>query len=127
MNQDGSNIPNDVKKLIAQSVKSVGHLETLLFLFNNREQSFSALEISRELRTNEALARHQLRELSSIIGEQDADKFTYIGSPELDPVVAELVVISRERPHAVINYIYSNPPTRDSILNFADAFKLKKD
>lgn len=127
---DGHGIPSEVRNLIAQFVKSVGHLETLLYLFNHRAQSFTALEVSRELRTNEAYASVQLIELSKIIERTD-DSFQYKGDARTDEVVRELAKASRERPHSVINYIYSSPAKSaavvDPIRSFADAFKLKKD
>jgi hypothetical protein len=117
-------IPIDVKKLLGQSVRSVGHLETLLFVFGNRTQDWSAVELSRELRTNEAYASHQLEELYPIL-ERVGDRFRYAASSDLDITLQKLADLYRERRHAIINFIYAKPP--DALRSFADAFKLKKD
>lgn len=125
----GTSIPEEVQTLLLMYVKSVGHLETLLYLFNHKDQEFTALEMSKELRTNEAYALLQLSELDGIVAKV-GELFRYNGNAEIDVSVRALAQTSRERPHAVINFIYSKPvsPTpRDSILSFADAFKLKKD
>ena len=128
--EDGNGVPSEVRKLIAQFIKSVGHLETLLYLYNHRSQSFTALEMSRELRTNEAYANIQLNELSQIIAKVSESSFQYRGDAETDKVVQELAKVSREKPHSIINFIYAAPKpaeAHDPLRSFADAFKLKKD
>jgi hypothetical protein len=126
--ESGKDIPAEVKSLIGRCVKSVGHLEALLLLHSQPDRSFTALELSQELRTNESYAAHQLTELCSVV-ERNQDRFKYKADAETDAAVSKLAEFARERRHALINYIYSNPAsaTRDSIRSFADAFKLKKD
>jgi hypothetical protein len=118
-------LPSDVRKLLEQCVRSVGHLESLLFLFQNRGRTFSALALSRELRTNEAYAAHQLDELCPYVVEKVGTEFRYAATSENDMTVQKLSDLYRERRHAIINYIYSTPP--DALRSFADAFRIKKD
>jgi len=118
----------NVRKLIDQCIRTVGHLETLLFLYQNSSTAYSALEISRELRTNEALAEHQLEELCPQMIGKSGERYIFTSNKENDAVLQELSDLYRERRHAIINTIYtgkSEPP--DALRSFADAFKLKKD
>lgn len=118
-------LDGDVRKLLDKCIRSVGHLEALLLLFQNPQRLWTALDVSRELRTNEALALHQLDELCPYVVEKHVNEFRYASSSENDAVVKKLTELYRERRHAVINYIYSKPP--DALRSFADAFKIKKD
>lgn len=122
---NSDDISSDVRKLIDQCIRTVGHLETLLFLYQNRPQAYSALEISRELRTNEALAEHQLEELCPQTIERSGGQYKFTSTKENDATLQKLSDLYRERRHAIINYIYSKPP--DALRSFADAFKIKKD
>jgi hypothetical protein len=118
-------IANDVRRLLDHCVRSVGHLETLLFLYDHRERTWSAIEISRELRTNEAMAEHQLEELCFDIVEKAEGGYRFVTNEQNDAVLQKLTELYRERRHAIINYIYSKPP--DALRSFADAFRIKKD
>lgn len=117
-------LPADVRKLIDQSIRSVGQLETLLFLFERAEREWSAIELSRELRTNEAYAQHQLQELGPFVEKVD-DRFRFNAAAVDGGIIQKLVDLYRERRHAIINYIYAKPP--DALRSFADAFRIKKD
>jgi hypothetical protein len=122
---DADDIPNDVIAFVHRCVRSVGHLETLLYLYEQRERAWSAIEISRQLRTNEAMAESQLTDLCSQAIERSNGLYQYSANPKNEPVLAKLDELYRERRHAVIHLIYSQPP--DALRSFADAFKIKKD
>jgi len=121
-------LPIDILRFIAKYIRSIAHLEILLFLFENRERSWPVEELSRAMRTNDPMAARQLAELASII-EEDKNhwgsfKFT-TGSSQAFEIVQRLSELYRSRRMAVINAIY--PQSNASIRSFADAFKLKKD
>lgn len=117
-------LPTDVRRLIECCVRSVGHLEMLLFLFQTRPRSYTTAELGRELRTNESLADHHLHELSPYI-RHEGERFSYAASGDSDATLQKLSDLYRERRHAIINAIYLKPP--DALRSFADAFKIKKD
>ena len=118
-------ISNDVRSFVDRCVRSVGHLETLIYLYEHRDRSWSAVEISRELRTNEAMAEHQLAELCQDAVDKADGLYRYSSTSKNDAVLQKLIDLYRERRHAIINYIYSKPP--DALRSFADAFRIKKD
>lgn len=119
-------LPTDVKHLIGHFIRSVGHLETLLYLFQNQTRAWSSLELSRELRTNEAYADHQLVALAPLVEKKDGS-YRYASEPELDLTVEKLADLYRERRHLIINTIYFSQRPSDALRSFAEAFRIKKD
>lgn len=121
-------IPNDVRDLLARYVRSVGHLELLLFLFDGRERRWTIDQLSLEMRTNDTMVKQQLRDLDGPIRKQQegppAYQFFY-EDLSLMETVRRASELYRSRRHAMINQIYSQP--LDTIRSFADAFKFKKD
>ena len=117
-------LPADIRLLIDQQIRSVGHLETLLYLFEHRDRDWSALELSRELRTNQSYAESQLAELGALV-EKREPQYRLKSDEALLTVTQKLSDLYRERRHAIINYIYAKPP--DALRSFADAFRFNKD
>jgi hypothetical protein len=120
-------IPSDVRHFLNQCVPSVGHLETLIFLYTKNERAWTVLELSREMRTNESLVRKQLEDLHCIISPESGnpDSFQFRESPNgFGPAVQAVVELYKTHKHAIINAIYSRH--LDAIRSFSDAFKITK-
>jgi predicted transcriptional regulator len=123
-----SRLPLEVKAFLMENIDSVAHLEVLLMLLNHPARTFTAEEVSKELRSNNHSASNQLRKLCDLkLLKNTNDKFFQYGpsTPELDQKVKELYEVYTQMPVAVITSIYDKP--QDKLKDFADAFKLKKD
>lgn len=119
-------IPERLRVYIRKNFYSVSLLDVLFILKRAFPKGWTAKELSNEMRTNHSYASSQLAELASskilkIEGE------TYIFSPEGEDLelINDLEELYHTRRSTVIGFIYSQPI--DSIRNFADAFKIKKD
>ncbi|MES2854760.1 MAG: hypothetical protein V4692_02800 [Bdellovibrionota bacterium] len=119
-------IPADVRAFISRFIRSVGHLELLLFIFDARERTWSVDDLVREMRTNASLVEQQLKDLSGPIRKVDSQGFQFdIKSPETMEIVRRVSEHYRTRRHAMISEVYAQPLA--TIQSFADAFKIKKD
>lgn len=123
-----SALPPEILNFISRYIFTVGHLETLIFFLQNREQSFTADEIAREMRTNPTMAGRQLMDLAGALditeGEPLRFKFKTTDTEQVILVV-RLSESFKHRRQGVISAIYN--PQIDTIRSFADAFKIKKD
>lgn len=120
-------IPDDIRQFIEKYVRSVGHLELLLFMFDGRERSWSAAELRGEMRTNDNLVAEQIRDLMGIIqvSEDEIDKFNFIIDEANLKLVRRISELYRTRRHAVIDTIYNRQLS--TMQSFADAFKIGRD
>jgi len=119
-------IPKEVDDLIARYVRSVGHLEVVLFLMRYPERAWTAEEISREMRTNVSYAERQLADLQGIVVliDEVPRKYQYAPTENLNAAVQLMDELYGSHRHLLINSIYAKPA--DSIRSFADSFRLKK-
>lgn len=121
-------LPDDVRNLISRSVRTVGHLDTLIFLATHADRAWTVTELSRELRSTEAFVDQQIRDFTSVV---EATKETPIryqfkrDDENATKLVNQLIETYRLRPRAVIDAIYATP--LDAIRSFADAFKFNKE
>lgn len=123
-----SRLPLDVKIFLTEKIDSVAHLEVLLMLLSHPEKSFSAEEVSRELRSNVHSATNQLLQLTErdLLKAHEKNLFQYApSSKELDEKAKELYEVYKKMPVAVVTAIYEKP--QDKLKNFSDAFRIKKD
>jgi hypothetical protein len=126
-----SGISEPVVRFIEVYINSVELLEILLLLRKYRNRSWTAAEVSSELRTDIHSAEMKLNELYSnrLLSsneETNGQSYQYNPTPSsLDPVVKGLEEAYRERRFTVIDLIFSKPI--DSIQTFSDAFRFKKD
>ena len=120
-------ISEDLRNFIRRNVNSVSLLDLLLFLKKNPEKFWTPEEISVEMRTNPSYAMAQMGELVTlrILRCEDSHRFIFAPSPEDLESIDQLEQLYNSRRSTVINYIYSQPI--DSIRDFANAFKIKKD
>jgi hypothetical protein len=119
-------ISPDIFQFLDKYVRSVGHLELLLFMFDGRERSWSASELRGEMRTNDNLVSEQIKDLLGAIevSQDDMAKFQFVMDDSNLDVVRKISELYRTRRHAVIDAIYNRPLS--AIQGFADAFKIGK-
>lgn len=120
-------IPRNIDDFIMRYIRSVGHLEVLLFLMRYPERAWTAEEISLEMRTNVSYAEKQLSDLSGLVVMRDdvPRRYQYDAVDEQHELVKKVDELYGSHRHALINAIYSKPI--DTIRSFADSFRLKKD
>lgn len=120
-------LPAAVRRLIERHLDTAADVDTLLLLRRQRDRSWTALAVARELRIDPdqsatILARLGRRGLLQING----DAFRYGPTDaEMDEAVATLAALYPSYRLAVTSLIYSRPtlPVRD----FSNAFRLRKD
>jgi predicted DNA-binding transcriptional regulator len=115
------------KRLIAQHVTSVVHLEVLLLLIRSG-RGWRVQDAADELRASAASTREHLTALtrSGLAEQRDNGEFR-LGpvSAQTREALDELESAWRERMHSVIDFIYARPPR--PLTQFANAFLLKKE
>jgi hypothetical protein len=122
-------LPEEVRRLIAENIDSVEQLEILLLLFQHPDRSWNAETVARELRISPISAGERLEDLTydGFVSRADGSEAGYRygpESPELDAAVRGLATAYPTRRVTVINLIFSKPV--DKIRTFADAFRLRK-
>lgn len=122
-------VPKEIRDFVARFLPSVEHLETFIVLQRNTTRSWSALDISQELRISESIAADVLERLASdnFLDVKISNEILY----RFDPATAALEAVSarcaefyaRER-IAMMNTVMSAAlgPMHD----FAEAFRIKK-
>jgi len=121
-----SDLPADLRGFIARNIASVEQLEVLLRLYDQRNRRWSAAELNRDLRSQEASVARWLGVLVALrlVGGNDEGFQFQPDPPELEAQIAALSAIYRERPIRVIEAIFSKPNLQ--LLSFAQAFDLRK-
>lgn len=121
-------LPEGVRRLIADSIDSVEQLEILLLLLQHPERTWTAETVARELRVSSLSAGDRLEDLTRdalLARVKGGEEYRYApGSAALDEAVRGLATAYTERRVTVINLIFSKPV--DKIRTFADAFRLRK-
>jgi hypothetical protein len=122
-------IPREIKDFVARFLPSVEHLETFITLQRNTTKSWSAQDLSTELRIPESVAGDVLERLASdnFLDVKISNEILY----RFNPATAALEMASalcadfyqRER-IAMINLVMA--ATLGPMRDFAEAFRLKK-
>lgn len=136
----GDDIPNPVRALVAEHIRSVVELECLLLLRADPGRAWSAGELGNELRVDADWAARELADLaarglaaaagSGPAAGPDADapaRYRYGAPPAADEAIAGLAKAYAERRVAVIELIFSPRPAAGPLRSFADAFRLRRD
>jgi len=122
------NLDSEIQHFISFHIKSVAELETLLLLFRNPSRTWSAEQLSQELRSNPSYAETLLQQLARTgLVEKQSENQTYILKKELEhemELIRQIEVRYQKRRFSLINLIYEAPT--EKIKTFADAFKLRK-
>jgi hypothetical protein len=119
--------PSDaVRAFVREHIQSVEQVEALLLLYRTSPREWSAVRVSRELRTDPVSAARRLADLHagkliSARAEEDTIQYWYEGAQ--DRLVAEVERWYRERRTSFITELYSRPD--DTTRAFADAFRLR--
>lgn len=120
-------ITEELKSFILEKIESIGHLEVLCLLAQEPKKLWTAVDVSRELRTNESMAKGQLDTLlrEGFLNQGPTGAY-YYDPVELksNAIIQQLLEAYRDRRMMVINLIYSKPT--EKIRNLAEAFKLRK-
>jgi hypothetical protein len=111
----------------AASFRSVWTLELLLLLKRNREQSWRADDLVRELRSSDVVVSEGLTNLmnAGLVVESETGVYRYQAtSPHVEEIVNDLERMYAAKPTSVIRAIVTAPSEKLRILS--DAFKLKE-
>lgn len=131
--------PNDARKdgfteaacrFLATYIDSVARLELLLLLRSQTDRTWSAADVSQELRMTAAVMQTHLAGLEVMGLAEEAppgsSQYRYaLRQQAHETVIAELAQAYQDRRVSLITQIYT-PPV-DSVRSFADAFRWRKE
>ncbi len=123
-------IPDEVRRLIAERIASAEMLEILLLLEREPERGWTADEVSRQVFTVPAAAIGSLEGLvaQGLAASDGAADPTYRYAPAsggLRQQVSALAAAYRASRVAVIQLVFAKPA--DPLRSFADAFRVRRD
>ena len=118
----------ELHTFIRANLRSLWALELLLLMRRERDRSWSADELNRELRGSVSLVQeilHQFRDAGLVeLGQEGGYRYRP-RTAALDGLVEQLADAYTESPLAVVKSIVAAPNAK--IQTLADAFKVKKD
>ena len=122
-------LPDDVRRLIAESLPSVERLEILLLLFEGRQRTWTVEELQAQIRSSPESIRQNISALvaASLATAEGGTPLVvryHAATEQLDTTVASLAQAYRMRRVAVIEAIYAE--RLGAAQSFSDAFKLRK-
>lgn len=122
-------IPDKLRNFIFEYIDSVEVIEILLFLFERNQEAWTALDISKELRSNPASVENRLAILNSLglvrLADESRDAFRYSPkTPELDEIVHLLAQENKMRRHKLYEIVFS--PSKQA-RPLAEAFLMRKE
>ena len=123
----GPDIPEVVRRLIAERIDSIPELEAILLLRQDRTLSWNVEDAGKALYVSPTVAAHILRILTErqFFSCSD-DRYRYApGSAQLEAAVDVLATTYSRRLIEVTKIVHAKPST--SVRLFADAFRLRKD
>lgn len=104
------------------------HVEILMVLRGEREESFSLPRLATAIRKPEPLVEACLESLaeSGLAAQLSDGGYRYAARDEkLDRAAESVIRLYNERPVTLVKMLYERPPT--AVNTFADAFKLRKE
>jgi len=122
--------PKDVYEFILQEIESVPHLEAIILLWNSRPVAWSEEELATRLYVDPRKVANLLQDLVrlQLVTETSSSppKFSYFSrSKEQDELMQSLDAAYRRDLVRISTMIHSK--TSSSVLEFARAFRLKKE
>lgn len=120
-------VPEHVRRFIVEAIDSVPELEALLLLRAHPDRSWSPADAGARLYVSLPVATHVLTALAGrgLLRDEDG-AFRYAPSPPaLETVVADVATSYSAHLIAVTRLIHGKPAP--SVLQFADAFRLRKE
>lgn len=124
-------LPDEVTRFIAKHIHGFTQLELLLFLYNNPTEQVTPAMAGRELRMGDeqtAALLHDLRSRGLLVATESEGKYTYRYEPKTPELSRQVAALAQSYPkyrHLIIQLIFSKPA--ESVTNFAEAFRLRKD
>lgn len=120
-------IPDDVRRLIADSVDSIPELEAILLLREYRPRTWTAAQAGERLYVSKTVAAHVLGILQQRgVFAGDGESFRYApASPELEATIDALAVAYSHHLVAVTQLVHAKPNA--SVRHFAEAFRFRKE
>ncbi|HZP04219.1 MAG TPA: hypothetical protein VFB43_04900 [Terracidiphilus sp.] len=130
MTEQNPRSPLDAYEFILKNVDSVPHLEAIILLWNSRPVAWSPEELATRLYIDSEKVLALLRDLVrlQLVAEASGNpsKFAYFArSPEQDELMRLLDAAYRRDLVRISTMIHSK--TSSSVLEFARAFRLKKE
>lgn len=128
---DTGDLPQDVLQFIAERIDTVPHLEALLLLYKQPAEQWTVERIAGRLYVSLETAEQILQDLEQrklARKRPDAPVTEYVYDPAWDgtgQLMARVVMTYTRYLTPVATFIHSKAPR--SVLEFARAFKLKKD
>ena len=124
---DNGDLADVVVRDVDQYVDSLDALEVVMLLFRERQRSWTAEEVAKELRISVRVARRELERMRGRGVAAEADGAVRFDGADRDraAAVARIAAAYGARRIELINYVASQ--TLKRIQSIADAFKLKKD
>jgi DNA-binding IclR family transcriptional regulator len=116
-----------LQRFIATYVASVEQLEILCLLNQDPKRSWSVPEVFREIQSSERSVAEclELFRGCGLLARQDGGYRFAPASPALGDTMARLCQAYHERRVSIVEMIYRRPS--DTLQDFIDAFKLRKD
>ena len=125
---DQKAIPEDVKRFILISIRSIPHLEALLLLRSEIQREWDAQTLARRLYTNQALAQEILADLAEagFLSTEQVALYRYNpAAEELRQMTDRLAETYSKNLIAITELIHEKGKVKAQ--QFADAFILRKD
>jgi hypothetical protein len=125
-----SDLPDDLRRFIAEHLGSIAQLELLLLLAADAEKKWTAEEAAKALYISPEATLGFLEGMRSqglLQGSSDSPvSYRFApAKPESERLARDLASFYKERRLTIINLIYASPVQK--LQSFADAFRIRKD
>ncbi len=122
-------VPESVRSFILQYVDSVELLQVLLLLHRKPEKAWTLEEVEHEIRSSQSAIQKRLNDLYSrkVLQKEEGDSLHRFKpySAEIAAEISAVADFNQTHGSRVIELIYSRQ--NETLMNFANAFKVKKD
>ena len=125
-----ADLPEDLRRFIAEHLGSIAQLELLLLLSADAEKKWTADEAAKSLYISSEATLGFLEVMRSqgliqSTGESPPSYRFIPAKPESERLARDLASFYKERRLTIINLIYASPVQK--LQSFADAFRIRKD
>lgn len=125
-------LPDDIFYFVKKYIDSVELLEILLLTYRNPEKPWTINSVSQEIRTSKTSTQNRLSSLLLngliVVAAKKNDEISYRYQAVSDDLHEQVVKLEQEykiKRMRVIDAIYA-PPAEEKMMNFLDAFKIRK-
>jgi hypothetical protein len=124
-----ADLPDDLRRFIAEHLGSIVQLELLLLLAADATKPWSAEEAAKALYVSPEATLGFLEQMRAqgLCQRENSDPILYRfvpTRPEHEQLTQDLAAVYKERRLTIINLIYASPVQK--FQSFADAFRLRK-